>query len=374
MPIERTSTTKRLIDLIGLDRFDNSVERGSVADVKMYRIPEHNRFPQWNQEKGANLVDSIMHNYPIHTIMLSRHGNTHFNIEDGQTRMSVLQNYLKGAFTWNELHYNELSQEQQTNFNTYETRIEILEKRAETDDDAEFNRQIREIFARLNSGKPLTGNDKYHLYVKTSPVLRLIMDMKEDDEFQHSFRKYIGGVGTGKTRRLLSDMMGAVLPLILTGEIQTDCINTSYERNHCYLSEDVTDHGIANVKEFFRFYFTLLNDGLPVGALMLKKFGKLSGILGLLVYSWVTNRENTIGIHRAKWVRYVSEGLNKDYNRIVFHALNAGDARNLVASSIRKRVDCILAERLVELNIIPQQLNAANEDLSDTEEDDDESM
>lgn len=374
MPIERTSTTKKLIDLIGLDRFDNRVERGSVADVKIYRIPEHNRFPQWNPEKRANLVDSVMYNYPIHTIMLSRHGNTHFNIEDGQTRMSILQDYLKNDFTWNELRFNELTQEQQTIFKTYETRVEILEKRNDTDDDDEFNRQIREIFARLNSGKPLTGNDKYHLYVKSSPVLRLIIEITEDAEFQPNFRKYIGGVGTGKTRRLLSDMMGAVLPLILTDEIQTDCINTSYERNHCYLSTEVTDHGFANVKEFFRFYFTLLNDGLPVGARIPKKFGKLSGILGLLVYSWVTDRENTISIHRAKWVRYVSEGLNKDYNRMVFHALNAGDARNLVASSIRKRVDCILAERLVELNLIPPPVNAANEELSDTEEDDDESM
>ena len=372
MPIERTSTTKQLIDLIGPDRFDGNIERGSVDDVKKYRIPEHNRFPQWNKEKGENLVDSIMRNYPIHTIMLSRY-NGYFNIEDGQTRMSVLQNYLKGEFTWNELHYRELTIQQQTTFNTYETRVEILENLGESEE--EFDRQIREIFARLNSGKPLTGNDKYHLYVKSSPVLCLITDVTKEADFQPHFRKYIGGVGTGKTFRLLSDITGAVLPLILTGEVRTDCINTSYERNHCYLNAEVTDHGIANVKEFFRFYFTLLNDGLPVGAKFPKKFGKLSGILGLLVYSWVTDREGTIGAHRARWVRYVSEGLNKDYNRMVFHALRDGDARNLVASSIRKRVDCILADGLAGHN----QMAAAAalvvpENLSDTEEEDDDSI
>jgi hypothetical protein len=368
MPIERTSTSKKLIDLIGVDRFDSSVERGGADDVKLYRVPQHNRFPQWNPEKGENLVDSVMNNYPIHTIMLSRYPS-HFDIEDGQTRMSVLQNYLKGQFTWNEMRYNELSVAQQTAFNTYETRVEILENMGETEE--EFDRQIREIFARLNSGKPLTGNDKYHLYVTSSPVLCTIMQIKETAEFKPKFRKYIGGIGTGKTRKQLSDMVGAVLPLVLTSEIRTDCINTSYERNHCYLKSPITEIGIENVKAFFRFYFALLDEGLPIDMKRCDKFGKLSGILGLLVYSWVTDRENTTSIHRPRWLRYVTEGLNKDYNKMVFQSLGAGDARNLVASSIRKRVECILAERIVELNEMAV-LNAQNETSSETEEDDED--
>ena len=93
MSVTRVSTTMKLWDIIDPDIFDNTAVRGSVEDNKEFRIPIHNRFPQWKSSKSEDLVDSIMKNYPIHSIMTSQHvseGIVYKDIEDGQTRLSVL--------------------------------------------------------------------------------------------------------------------------------------------------------------------------------------------------------------------------------------------------------------------------------------------
>jgi hypothetical protein len=35
-----------------------------------FRIPEHQRFPNWNKDKKKLLINSILNNYPIHSIIL----------------------------------------------------------------------------------------------------------------------------------------------------------------------------------------------------------------------------------------------------------------------------------------------------------------
>ena len=164
MSITRSSTTMKLWDIINPDDFNSTVERGSVDDNCYYRIPMHNRFPQWKPSKSEELVDSIMKNYPIHSIMTSRHvrnNNIYEDIEDGQTRLSVLQNYVRGNYTWNGQTYAELSEANRNKFNSYEVRVEIIKKPPRGMSEKTFNAEIHNIFERLNSGKPLSGNDKY---------------------------------------------------------------------------------------------------------------------------------------------------------------------------------------------------------------------
>ena len=146
MPVIRSSHTRRLIDVIGLDQFDNQVERGSEEDNKEYRVPIHNRYPQWSSNKSELLIDSIMSNYPIHAFITSEHydlmnQSNYKHIEDGQTRLSVLQNYIKDNFTWEGHKYSELTPDQKSFFNFYEIRVENISKppRMCADD---FNREL----------------------------------------------------------------------------------------------------------------------------------------------------------------------------------------------------------------------------------------
>ena len=64
-------------------------------DTLEYCIPEHQRMPQWNKDNKEKFIETIFYGYPIGTITLSEYrkedGNIKYNIEDGQTRVSVLQ-------------------------------------------------------------------------------------------------------------------------------------------------------------------------------------------------------------------------------------------------------------------------------------------
>jgi len=350
MSIKRESTTKKLWDIINPDTFDSTVERGSVEDDKEFRIPIHNRFPQWKTSKSEDLVDSIMKNYPIHSIMTSQHVRNGFvckDIEDGQTRLSVLQNYTQDKYTWNGLKYSELTEEARSKFNCYEVRVEVIGKTRNMSEET-FNTEIHRIFERLNSGRPLSGNDKYHLYRSSSPVIMFALELKDSIEFRDYFKKYIGKIGEGKSRSLLSDTVGCVLALTRTDTSRADCINTSYERNCRYIHDDISETSRQNAIEFFRFYFRLLDDALTSVASPKKCYGKLSGVLGLLLYGWIQDKEQVQHRDRDIWKSYITLGLARGYHDTLFSTLRPGDRRNLTSSSLKIRWELVLNNGIVQ--------------------------
>jgi len=352
----------KLWDIINPDDFNSTVERGSVDDICYYRIPMHNRFPQWKPSKSEELVDSIMKNYPIHSIMTSRHvrnNNIYEDIEDGQTRLSVLQNYVRGNYTWNGQTYAELSETNRNKFNSYEVRVEIIKKPPRGMSEKTFNAEIHNIFERLNSGKPLSGNDKYHLHRSSSPVIILVLELKDAPEFRDNIKKYIGKIGEGKTRVLLSDMVGCVLPLTRIDTSRTDCINTSYERNSSYIRDIISEESKQNVLNFFRFYFALLDDALTSVTTPRKCYGKLSGVLGLLVYAWIQNAEHVQNRDYNIWKNFITCGLTRGYQDALFNNLRPGDRRNLTSSSLNIRWLCVLNADTILNDAVALQLQHA---------------
>jgi hypothetical protein len=356
MSVTRVSTTMKLWDIIDPDIFDNTAVRGSVEDNKEFRIPIHNRFPQWKSSKSEDLVDSIMKNYPIHSIMTSQHvseGIVYKDIEDGQTRLSVLQNYTRGDYTWNGLKYAELTETERNRFNCYEVRVEIIVKPRGMSEET-FNTEIHRIFERLNSGRPLSGNDKYHLYRSSSPVIMFALELKDSIEFRDYFKKYIGKIGEGKSRSLLSDTVGCVLALTRTDTSRADCINTSYERNCRYIHNDISEESRKNAIKFFRFYFALLDDALTSVTTPKKCYGKLSGVLGLLLYSWIQDKEHSEDEYDT-WKSFITLSLARGYSDTLFSTLRPGDRRNLTPSSLKIRWELVLKSYYVQYQV-PQEV------------------
>ncbi len=373
MSIKRVSTTMKLWDIINPETFDSTVARGSVEDDKDFRIPVHNRFPQWKPSKSEDLVDSIMMNYPIHSIMTSEHvenGVVYKDIEDGQTRLSVLQNYTRGNYTWNGLKYEELTETKRNKFNCYEVRVEVIGKTRSMPEET-FNSEIHRIFERLNSGRPLSGNDKYHLYRSSSPVIMLALELKDSPEFRDNFKKYIGKIGEGKSRSLLSDTVGCFLALTRTDTSRADCINTSYERNCRYIHDEISETSKQNVIEFFRFYFNLLDDALASVTTPKKCYGKLSGVLGLLLYGWIQDKEHVQNIEYDTWKSFITLGLARGYHDTLFSNLRPGDRRNLTSSSLKIRWELVLKPEVVQVQDPPQRRIRLQIDESDESSDSD---
>jgi hypothetical protein len=356
MSFYRTASQKPLSDLISPEYF---TARGNgdtpVESNTMYRIALHQRFPSWPLNKKQKLVDSIFRNYPIHAIIAFQHIQernpvtneycpvVYSNIEDGQTRMTSLQEFLLNEFPCEEdpdrpetsgKLFKELDPVYQALFKNYQVTLEVFSGRGRgiTDD------VISDIFNRLNSGKPLGDNDKYHSRMNT-PIMQLLSWIKMHLELRADIDKFIGPIGTGKTRKGLGDMVGTILAIATRHDARGGqaCINTSYEQNYKYLSMEASAEQKTDIVDFFKAYFDMLNKANGVATAKPKKnlYSKLSGVLGLSVCSWIINN----GTICDEIVWYVKQLIrNPKYEPETFRDLTKGDIRNCQGASVARRL------------------------------------
>ena len=372
----RTISQHALIDIIHPDVFQPRTELIQQDIIrKQYRIPEHQRFPAWSTKKKQSLVESVLNNWPIHAIILSKHVEQHFsyddqeptfneyfNIEDGQTRLSALQDFFLDKFPTtdtNGLLYSQLSIQEQTYFTSYQISTEVFTmtgNRAATID------CMANIFDRLNSGTPLGNNAKYYAR-KQTPIVDYSLRLSIDDTFRDWFNKYIGTVGGGKKRNLMADMVGANLSIVKRSEAS---LNTSYQRNYHLLTDSVQDTDIATIRLFYTSYFTFLDTTIGVANTKPNKiYGKLSGILGLAICSWI----NYGNIHESLNWYIKKKYYTPKYEPPLFAELTTGERRICQGTAIRNRLDKIIQQfnnDHVTPNVAPPGNDQNREDKSAT--------
>ena len=353
--LKRSVNQKPLFELISPENFTprgkGEIQESSKTE---FRIPIHQRFPSWSLSKKQRLVDSVLRNYPIHAIIATRKLENdgldvivYFDIEDGQTRMTALQEYYMDEFACecgddsigNGKKFSELSPTMKQHFINYQVTMETFSGDRNT-----TNNDIAEIFNRLNSGKSLSDNDKFHSRDET-PVLKKLVKVTNNSELKPDFNHFIGQIGGGKTRKGLSDMVGAILSIATkTGDHGGKaCINTSYELNHRYLALDFAEdkYKYADIIKFFKSYFEMLHSVIDsITSKPRKNFGKLSGVLGLSVYSWITTEKihPAIGWYTSKLVH------DPKYEPDSFRQLTKGDIRNCQGDSVYRRL-CKIIEQ-----------------------------
>jgi hypothetical protein len=154
-----------------MDKFD--VDRPTIdylhRQYKKGRIdirPEYQRNRVWNDEQRYALIDSITEEFPIGLVMLNVVPHVdedgvkvdHYEVVDGQQRMSTVFEYLDGA-QWalssrieDFQPFSKLSEASQTRFQEYKVPVALMK-----DFDQE---EIRECYNRLQRGKPLKIGEK----------------------------------------------------------------------------------------------------------------------------------------------------------------------------------------------------------------------
>lgn len=351
-------------------------QAGPVAT--RYRIPDHQRFPSWSQQKKQRLVESVMKNWPIHAIILTKHirVNIHpetnqptvdeyYDVEDGQTRLTCLQEFYLDKFATidNEL-YSQLSLVEQNKFLAYQITTEVFNVNG---NDAAVLDTMANIFERLNSGKPLGDNDKYYARNQT-PVVRYAIDLSKHETMRVHFDRYIGSVASGKSRMLIGDMVGGILSIAYRTESH---LNTSYERNYSSLTTALTANQMQSIDTFFGEYFAMLTR--TVGAITTrpnKKYGRLSGIFGLAICSWIKHGH----IHDAIEWYTTTKYYNPHYEPATFAELSIGDRRNCQGSAISNRLAKIIIQHQLNQDANGGILAPLAEDEDEEEYDDTDSM
>jgi hypothetical protein len=283
-------TTKNMFD----PREDRTKQSSSL-----YIVPDNQRFDAWTDDnKKSALIDSVMKNYPMPSFVMSRHRDGDkdvHHIQDGQQRLRTFQKYILGKFPWNGKKFSELSRQEERNFLTYQINCDII---------ADANRkELSVIFERINSGKPLTDNDKYHNRIESNVLTFIMKTLIIHPELSHSFATLCGPIGAGKKRAHLKDIVGAVMMIIKNS---VHHMKSSYDVNGFYLEDDISENVKQRVVDIFKDYFQIVSLALNEANVTInikKNYIKLGMMLGLFVFCKISG-DNLPVVTECCWKRF----------------------------------------------------------------------
>jgi len=223
----------------------------------IYRIPEHQRFPSWKLTKKQLLIDSVIKNYPIHDIMCIKHYeidgpkvSEYYDIEDGQTRLSVLQEFYSGGFKMEDgRSFEELPHNEQRKFENYEICFHITT--LEDDDDPNC---VHDMFERYQMGEPLKDHDKFWNR-KDTPIVKFAVELIKSGVMD----KYMGTKNfSSQNRKKLSDITSLICLIVLWSK-DREYINNTYLSHYKSLDYELTDNDKTKVRQFINYYFEIID-------------------------------------------------------------------------------------------------------------------
>jgi hypothetical protein len=319
-----------------------------VGNTYKYRIPIHQRYYKWKPEKVSKLIDSVMNNYPIGGIIVSKHikdNKEYYDIEDGQSRLSILQKFYDDKITWkNEnnhgILYSELDDSYKDEFKSYMISVEILEN---------FNdSEIHDLFERLQEGEPLKDKDLYWNRSDTKFVkfaLELIKKPYWNAEYMGTLKSI-----TDTHRDRLPDVCALISAFT---KDENRHITPSF-RKHCNsFDKPITSQIESNIKNFLEYYNSIIKGiyELPENSdRRMRPFYNVAKDLGMVLIEWLDNpdmhdNDNDIKLLKTKWIKVISYDMNNNNfmrgKKNLWNGLSSGDKQNTNDSSLRARVERI---------------------------------
>lgn len=296
--------TYQVSDIIGdspettASMFDPREDRTKTS-TSTHIVPDNQRFDAWTDcKKKEGLVDSVMKNYPMPSFIMSRHRSGEkdvYHVQDGQQRLRTLQNFILDKFAWNGKKFSQLSRNEERTFLGYRINVDIIVNAS--------RQELAQIFERINSGKPLTDNDKYHNMLDSKIMTFIMKKLVVHPELRNSFSTFCGQIGSGKTRTLLKDVVGAVMPIIKNSVYH---IHTSYETNGYYLEDEFNESDEQRVILIFKEYFNIISSALSDASIISnikKNYLKLGNMIGLFVYYKISGN-NVPHVSEFCWKRF----------------------------------------------------------------------
>lgn len=346
--IERDFVTKSLGELFDKNasqefKYFNYLDSRDTCHLK-YRIPAHQRYPQWTKPKKIDLINTIFNGFTMGGFILSQHfdekqHSLYYNFEDGQTRMSVMQEYYDDGFSYpleEGKKFSELSPYLQRRFENYKINLEVI--KGANDDD------IHMMFQRLQEGLPLKDFDKFWNWRK-KPLIAFTIEVIKSDFCRSEYMK-TDSFGD-RDRKKLSHICGLVSSLA-HGK---DYITSSFRIHWPKINEGLSDEQKDRVFEYLTFYNTLIDrcyEELP----LLKKtdeqnpkdtnenykqWWNLSKEGGMIVYDWMDTNGESEEQKMDRWVYIINVSRLKpnfiDGKRLLYTGLSEGSKRNTSSTS-----------------------------------------
>ena len=259
---DRTLTTVTIGEIFRKDN-DNYINIETTDDRantnKKYRIPIHQRHNKWKPDDKKTLIDSIWKNYIIGGISLSQQPDgrqVYYNIEDSQSRLTVIQEYLDNKLKYKNKYFSELTDENKQRFYNYTFSVDTTvptNHAIENEGITTIDDHYYENFDRINRGKKLEDNDKYWCHKDKSIVnysINLIDNFNNNYTFMntHDFN--------GHTERKPLNNIVTIVGALIYGVYKN-----SYERHYERIGIPITDEMKQKVINFMNYYKSI-HDGM----------------------------------------------------------------------------------------------------------------
>lgn len=298
-------------------------------------LPPHQREWSWTSVKGIKkmrkFIDSVLHNYPIHTIILNAIDDgtrERWEIYDGRHRVETLWRFVHNDFALvldegtpaqRVVYYRDLSDTDRARFN--DRQIPVATTAAATP------AQLAEVFIRLNSGKPLTQAD-YCWACRDTPLIRTTMAILATNK--ERFRPLFGGADITH-RRNLPDWVG-LFAGIVSGNAGN--MTTSFERLSAHLETAVPDDSATAAMDALFDLYTRANTLHVPATSALKKYQTLGFINAFFFDDWLAAPVKETAI--ANWVRVI--GHVRTVNRWLVMVDGAQNLNTRKLAAVREKV------------------------------------
>ena len=148
---------KKRIEAHGMT-FDNAVQRGNV----------------WDNDRKSLLIDSILQDYEVPVLYAKRTDNGVYDMLDGKQRSTAIFEFINDKFPltnvsdefadFEDMYFSQLDEEMQDAILDFQLTIRYFD--GITDD------EVKELFFRLNNGKPLTNFEQIKAKCKSLEIAK----------------------------------------------------------------------------------------------------------------------------------------------------------------------------------------------------------
>jgi hypothetical protein len=316
--VSRSETLGNIFEVTaeGEPRYFNHTTR--TNNIIKYRIPEHQRYPQWNKEQKNLLIDTIFRNFPMSGVVVSQHvdvsGKLYFDIEDGQSRLSNLQGFYMNEYPYkledgNEIYFKDIPRGKQRAFENYQIYIE------EISDVSDY--EISEAFERLQFGMPLKDKDLYWNrkveYPYVSTAIALIDEPYWLNVYMNTEKKI-----SDKNRGSLPDIVTFIYAMINFNKVKAEHSTRSTRKTFWKsfrsqireLNNEINVDDKRRIKEFLTYLnaiitaiYTSVSPRTEKPKENIKTWGSLARQTGLILYEWLENEGETHQTNQEKWIQ-----------------------------------------------------------------------
>ena len=332
-------------------------------DGLRYRIPEHQRYPSWKKEQKQRLVDTVFRNFPMGGFVFSEHNDgkkTYYEFEDGQSRMSILQEFYRDGFTYvtengQEVLFSQLRRADKRRFENYRIYIEVMY-------DYEMNAQY-EVFERLQFGEPLKDKDLYWNR-KDYTFVQKAMDLIKTPIWRGSYMNTGKGI-SDKDRTALPAVVTFVYSIINYHSLKTSEDNPSKRKSMWKsfraqakggnLNEDISEDDNRRIDEFLGYLNYIIDQVYSIYTRQSRErvgtWNNFAKQTGMILHEWLETESESAEVKRAnqdKWVHMMV--LERKSGNLMFKKGKKTMWNGLDTSHKQNTDDAAIAARLQRVN------------------------